>query len=216
MRRFTRLRRTVITAATLSATAAAVFATSVHAEAAPSLYINHKHTTVTTHLKNLGIDVVFTTTERTKAESMPPFALESKIEPAQTRAAWRLADLRIATLQIKMIPDGPATGNATPTGQGPMDVKVTQKLDIQIQRIEPLGIKEFNLVGAPCTTSTPAELVLTGQIPFSEDEGTDFFAPLTLKGDLTIPPLAGCGALTPLLNPIASGPGNAVTVELKE
>ena len=117
-------------------------------------------------------------------------------------------------MQVAILPDGPATGQTTFNPDGTATLSVTQKLKIQIQRVEPLGFKSINLVPNTCISGKTASLDLTAPIGNDPDEGLEIFGPINLKGTLNIPAFANCGLLTPILNLIASGPGNDVSIAL--
>ena len=204
-------RAAVVGAGAVAAVASAV-AFSPGADAAT---LTLKHTgTITTHLKTLNQDLVFQTTETTKVDANT-FAVTSTINPGTARGSIDLGGaIRLVTMQVAILPDGPATGQTTFNPDGSASLAVTQKLKVQIQRVEPIGIKEINLVPNTCISSKTASLDLTAPISNDPDEGLEIFGPINLKGTLNIPAFANCGLLTPLLNAIASGPGNDVTIAL--
>ncbi|KYH43774.1 hypothetical protein [Branchiibius sp. NY16-3462-2] len=205
-------RAAVVGAGAVAAVASAV-AFSPGADAAT---LTLKHTgTITTHLKTLNQDLVFPTTEVTKVDANT-FAVSSTITPGTARGSIDLGGVvRLVTMQVAILPDGPATGGVTFNPDGTGTLAVTQKLKIQIQRVEPIGIKEINLVPNTCISSKPASLNLTAPIGLDDEGASDIFGPINLKGTLDIPAFANCGLLlTPLLNAIASGPGNDVSIAL--
>ena len=207
-------RSAVVVGASAVAAVASAVAFSPGADAAT---LTLKHTgTITTHLKTRNQDLVFPTSEVTKVDANT-FAVSSTITPGTARGSIDLGGvIRVVTMQVAILPDGPATGQTTfnPDGSGG-NLTVTQKLKIQIQRVEPIGIKEINLVPNTCISSKPASLNLTAPIGLDDEGALNIFGPINLKGTLDIPAFANCGLLlTPLLNAIASGPGNDVTIAL--
>ena len=204
-------RAAVVGAGAVAAVASAV-AFSPGADAAT---LTLKHTgTITTHLKTLNQDLVFPTTEVTKVDANT-FAVSSTITPGTARGSIDLGGvIRVVTMQVAILPDGPAVGQTTFNTDGTATLAVTQKLKIQIQRVEPIGIKEINLIPNTCISSKTASLDLKAPIGLDEDGATDIFGPINLTGTLDIPAFANCGLLTPILNAIASGPGNTVTIAL--
>lgn len=211
MARMTTSRRAAFVGAGVATTVAAAVAFSPGAQAA-TLTLNHTGT-ITTHLKTLNQDLVFQTTEQTKVDANT-FAVSSTIKPSTARGNIQLGSLRLVTMQVAILPDGPATGATTFNSDGSAELNVVQNLKIQIQRVEPIGIKEINLVPNTCVSSKTASLALNAHVGNDPDEGLEIFGPINLKGTLNIPAFANCGLLTPLLNAIASGPGNDVTIAL--
>src|SRR5207249_9865894 len=63
-------------------------------------------------------------------------------------------------------------------------------------------------VGPSCESATPASVALASQPGFSIVNGG------TVSGTYTIPPFAGCGLITPVLNLTITGPGNTISLTL--
>lgn len=176
-----------------------------------TLVVNHTGT-ITTHLKTLNQDVVFQTTEQTRAGVFStdgvPWSVASAISPSPGHSDLKTSTpfgvLKLAGFDIKIIPTGPATGTLNPdTGA----LNLSQTLNVQITKVTAFGIN-LNLVPNTCVTSTPATTALSGSLV----GGT--LGSVNLQGTLNIPSFANCGLLTPILNLIASGPGNTVSINL--
>lgn len=207
------VRRTTLGAAgTAVVGVAAAIALSPQASATGS-EINIAHSgTITTHLKTLNQDVVFNTKETTSVD-LSAGSVSSAITPAPGSSDLKLSTsfgaLKLATFGISIQPVGPATGTLS---YGDGSLKLTQKLNIQITSVKALGLP-LNLVPNTCKTGTVASVDLAGGLQLNGG-GFNPFAPVKLTGTLDIPQFKNCGLTQPLLNAIASGPGNTVTIDL--
>lgn len=205
------------TAAALPAIVGAglVMAPAAHAD---DFYLSVRHSgTITTHMKTLNQDVTFKTGELTKANlGVQPWAVSSTItpEPGHTDLTTgpKLGNLKLASFDISILPDGPATGALDISTGG---LSLTQRLNVQITKVTAFGTK-LNLVPATCKTGTTAVLPLTGGLSKFDDGSVNPFGSVHLSGTLDIPAFKNCGLITPLINLIASGPGNTVTIDLGE
>jgi hypothetical protein len=107
------------------------------------------------------------------------------------------------TATAAFVQDGKTTGQLNPqTGAVATKSKIIIKLTA-------LSIAGYAIpVPATCQSATPAVIKLASQKGFSVVKGGN------VAGTYTIPPVAGCGALTPLLNLIFPGPGNTILLTL--
>ncbi|WP_143219103.1 fibronectin type III domain-containing protein [Actinokineospora bangkokensis] len=62
--------------------------------------------------------------------------------------------------------------------------------------------------GGSCRTSVPLDVAL------HSDGAFDLVRGGSVAGTYTIPPMTGCGGLTPMVNGLAAGPGNTLTLQL--
>ncbi|MGM1063874.1 fibronectin type III domain-containing protein [Saccharothrix sp. Mg75] len=85
-------------------------------------------------------------------------------------------------------------------------LRSTSTATVTLPHVSVLGIPVST--GRNCGTTTPAS------IPLESGPGFDPLAGGTLTGTYTLPPLKGCGPLTPLISALTSGPGNTIEVEL--
>jgi|SRR5262245_36166529 hypothetical protein len=83
-----------------------------------------------------------------------------------------------------------------------LQVTTTSSFDINITKVTAAGLPA-NLVGDHCTTSKPVVVDIGGKADLTNGS--------TFTGTYTIPPLKSCGALTPALSAVMSGPGNTFT-----
>lgn len=185
------------------------------ASAADTTWVLHHAGTITTHLKKLNTDVSFATTEVSRTVlGHEPQPLTSTITPQQGQAAIttgaKLGHLKLAAIQVRILPQGPATGTLSGAKN---QILLTQPLKLQITKVSALGLP-INLVSGSCTTAT-TDLKLTGSLDKAANGYLDVFGPVHLKGTLTIPNFSNCGIATPLLNALSAGSGNAVSIELK-
>jgi hypothetical protein len=120
------------------------------------------------------------------------------LDPSTARA--RLLPL---AADVAFTPVGPATGTLK---DGVLTA--TSKVTIALPRVTLFG---YPVSQSPtCATTVPAEIALTSAPGFT------FSAGGTLGGTYTIPPFAGCGAATTLLNAFVAGPGNTVEIKLTQ
>lgn len=213
----TTARRSVFVGAGLTAAAiAATVATAPSASAADSVtWVLHHEGTISTHVKKLNTDINFHTKETsTTVLGTEPQPLTSTITPQPGRAnvttGAKLGNLKLAAIDVKIIPVGPAKGTLSGAKN---QIKLVQPLKLQITRVTALGLP-VNLVSGACTTSQ-TDLALTGTLDKLPSGYLNVFGPVHLKGNLTIPKFSNCGLTTPLLNAISAGPGNAVSIELQ-
>ena len=107
------------------------------------------------------------------------------------------------TATVAFIQDGPTTGTVDlNTGA----VTTTSTITLQITSLSVAGLPVP--VGPACQSATPATVSLASQPGFSIVKGG------TVSGTYTVPPFAGCGLITPVLNLTITGPGNTITLTL--
>jgi hypothetical protein len=107
------------------------------------------------------------------------------------------------TATVAFIQDGPTTGKVDlNTGA----VTTMSNITLQITSLSVAGLPVP--VGPACESSTPASVALASQPGFSIVNGG------TVSGTYTIPPFAGCGLITPVLNLTITGPGNTISLTL--
>jgi hypothetical protein len=99
--------------------------------------------------------------------------------------------------------DGPTTGTLNlSTGA----VQTTSNITMRLVSLSVAGINVP--VGSVCQTSSPVSVTLNSQPGFSVLKGG------TVTGSYTIPPFAGCGLATLLINLTLPGPNNTITLTL--
>ncbi|KYH44124.1 hypothetical protein [Branchiibius sp. NY16-3462-2] len=212
----TTARRSVYAGAGLTAAAiAATVAMAPSASADEYTWVLHHEGTITTHLKKLNTDIAFHTTEVSTTQlGTEPQPLTSQITPQPGRASVttgaKLGNLKLAAIDVKVIPVGPAKGTLSGAKN---QINLVQPLKLQITKVTALGLP-VNLVSGSCTTSQ-TNLTLTGTLDKLPSGYLNVFGPVHLKGNLTIPKFSNCGLTTPLLNAVSAGPDNAVTIELQ-
>jgi len=107
------------------------------------------------------------------------------------------------TATVAFIQDGPTTGTVDlNTGA----VTTTSTITLQITSLSVAGLPVP--VGPACESATPATVSLASQPGFSIVKGG------TVSGTYTVPPFAGCGLITPVLNLTITGPGNTISLTL--
>jgi hypothetical protein len=120
------------------------------------------------------------------------------LPPASTTLA--VAGVGLATATFKIAQMKPVTGTVD---FSTLQAKATSVFDIKVIKVAPALTPSVNLVGSSCKTSTPVKVTMSGRANLTGSS--------TFKGTYTIPPLAGCGLLTPVLNQLVPGPGNTFT-----
>jgi hypothetical protein len=107
------------------------------------------------------------------------------------------------TATVAFIQNGPTTGKIDlNTGA----VTTSSSITLQITSLSVAGLPVP--VGPACQSATPASVALASQPGFSIVNGG------TVSGTYTVPPFAGCGLITPVLNLTITGPGNTISLTL--
>jgi hypothetical protein len=107
------------------------------------------------------------------------------------------------TATVAFIQNGPTTGKIDlNTGA----VTTMSSITLQITSLSVAGLPVP--VGPSCESATPASVALASQPGFSIVNGG------TVSGTYTVPPFAGCGLITPVLNLTITGPGNTISLTL--
>ena len=107
------------------------------------------------------------------------------------------------TATVVFIQNGPTTGKVDlNTGA----VTTSSSITLQITSLTVSGLPVP--VGPACESATPASVALASQPGFSIVNGG------TVSGTYTVPPFAGCGLVTPVLNLTITGPGNTISLTL--
>jgi len=119
------------------------------------------------------------------------------LPPATTTVG--LAGVGLANATFQLSPTGPVRATVDFSS---LVVTATASFNVLITSVEPLGLP-VNLVGTSCGTSRPVSVTFSGKLSFTGAS--------TFSGVYGIPPLDGCGLLTPVLNLLIPGPGNQFT-----
>jgi hypothetical protein len=120
------------------------------------------------------------------------------LPPAST--TLQVAGVGLATATFKIAQVKPVTGTVS---FSTLQAKATSVFDIKVTKVAPALAPSVNLVGDSCKTSTPVQVTMSGTANLTTAS--------TFKGTYTIPPLAGCGLLTAVLNQLVPGPGYTFT-----
>jgi hypothetical protein len=110
------------------------------------------------------------------------------------------ASLLSATVQI--VADSPILGRIDHEGQ----MFATVTVDAVIVAVHAAGRRLLS--GGSCRTATHATVPLHSKPGFDLERGG------RLVGRYYRPPFTGCGWITPVINLLAAGPGNAVVIDL--
>ncbi|MFC4910217.1 DUF6801 domain-containing protein [Actinomadura gamaensis] len=114
-------------------------------------------------------------------------------------AAVTLLGFVPATADLAFRPAGPASGTLAADGK----LTGALKTGVAVPSVKVFGLELGG--GADCHASVPADVALSSP-NFSRTDGG------ALTGAYDLPALTGCGALTPLLSPLVTGPGNTLTL----
>jgi hypothetical protein len=130
-------------------------------------------------------------------------ALTASLNLPPATGSFKEFGLIPVTATVAFIQDGPTTGTVNlNTGA----VSTTSTITLQITSLSVGGLPVP--VGPSCESATPASVSLASQPGFSIVKGG------TVSGTYTVPPFAGCGLTTPVLNLIVTGPGNTISLTL--
>lgn len=122
------------------------------------------------------------------------------LQPSSIRRTVLGASLFSATVQITA--ESPVIGAVGPESR----VFATVTVDAVIAAVHAAG--RALISGGSCHTATQAVVPLRSKPGFSLERGG------RLAGRYHRPPFTGCGWITPLVNLMVAGPGNAVVIDL--
>jgi hypothetical protein len=128
--------------------------------------------------------------------SIPDFTATVKVLGIPTRIGLRITETGPASGTFTLNPDGTATLNANVSS---------------IIRIRTLSLGLLTIpAGFNCHTSSPVVLPLNATAPVSQALSSG----LSFSGTYNLPPLTGCGLLTPTLNLLMAGPNNPFNLSI--
>lgn len=181
--------------ATIAATPAAASAATVLKVRYPvngSTFLKAANATVPLGPGALRSRVNLTTGTVTASLNLPP-----------ATGSFKELGLIPVTATVAFIQNGPTTGKVDlNTGA----VTTMSSITLQITSLSVAGLPVP--VGPACESATPASVALASQPGFSIVNGG------TVSGTYTVPPFAGCGLITPVLNLTITGPGNTISLTL--
>jgi hypothetical protein len=183
---------TAVMVAATPAVASAATTLKVRYPVNGSTFIKAANATVTLGPGTLRSRVNLTTGAVTASLNLPP-----------ATGSFKELGLIPVTATVAFIQDGPTTGTINlSTGA----VTTMSNITLQITSLSVAGLPVP--VGPACESATPASVSLASQPGFSIVNGG------TVSGTYTIPPFAGCGLITPVLNLTIAGPGNTISLTL--
>lgn len=198
-----RLRRTltVIPAAALLA-ATGVISSAGSASADTMLTVTYP-VTGSTHIKSVDSTTTLGPGKLVSKVDLNTGAFTANLSLPPATASFNLFGLIPVTAKVKFIQNGPTKGQINVnTGA----VKSTSKITLQLTSMSMAGVTI--IPPATCKSATPAVIKLTSEKGFSVVNGGK------LHGTYTIPPMAGCSLLTPVINLVFPGPANTITLKL--
>ncbi len=122
------------------------------------------------------------------------------LHPATT--VRKLFGVSLVSSTVDISPAGPVSGRMDDDGR----MFATVTVDAIIAAANVGGLTLIN--GDTCRTATHAVVPMQSKPGFDLDQGG------RLAGRYHRPPFTGCGRLTPLVNLLISGPGNAAVIDL--
>ena len=184
-----------LAAVTIAATPAAASADTTLKVRYPvngSTFLKAANATVTLGPGALRSKVDLTTGAVTASLNLPP-----------ATGSFQELGLIPVTATVAFLQDGPTTGTVDlNTGA----VTTMSNITLQITSLSVAGLPVP--VGPSCESASPAAVALASQPGFSIVKGG------TVSGTYTVPPFAGCGLITPVLNLTITGPGNTISLTL--
>jgi len=128
------------------------------------------------------------------------FSGDLTLRPSTVNRAVLGVSLFSATIQIEA--DAPVVGRIDPEGR----MFATVTVDAVVAAIHAAGWELAS--GGACRTATHAVVPLRSKPGFNLEKGG------RLAGRYHRPPFTGCGWITPLVNLLVAGPGNAAVIDL--
>jgi hypothetical protein len=183
---------TAVVVATTPALASAGTTLTVRYPVSGSTFLKAANATVPLGPGTLRTKVNLTTGKVTASLNLPP-----------ATGSFKELGLIPVTATVAFIQNGPTTGKVDlSTGA----VTTMSSITLQITSLSVGGLPVP--VGPSCESATPASVALASQPGFSIVNGG------TVSGTYTVPPFAGCGLITPVLNLTITGPGNTISLTL--
>jgi hypothetical protein len=194
--------RLAVLAAGASLLTAAAVAASAPSASADTTINAHYALTGSTFIKKLNTTVNLGSGSLAATVDLDTGAVSSTLSlPPDTVSMKELGIIPVSATAT-MVQNGPATGSANLTTN-----TITSSASI-IFKITKLSVAGLNVpVGGNCESS-PFSVSLSSGPGFTVSGGGP------LSGSYTIPPLHGCGLLTPVLNLLIPGPGNTFNLTL--
>src|SRR5512133_2620329 len=128
--------------------------------------------------------------------SIPDFSATVRVLGVPTRIGLRITET------------SPANGTFTVNSDGTATLKANVASDIRIRTLA-VGLLTVP-AGFLCHTSSPVVLPLNATAPLSQALSSG----LSFSGTYNLPPLTGCGLLTPTLNQLMAGPNNPFNLSI--
>jgi hypothetical protein len=199
-----RLRRTLMVipaAGLLAMTGAITTASAASASTGGTLKVTYKVTGNTT-LKSIAATTTLGPGKLVAKVSLTTAKLTANLTLPPATVSFQEYGLPVSAT-ANFIQDGPTTGQINIQNGS---VKTKSKITLQLTTLTIAGVTLT--MPATCESATPAVIKLASQKGFSVIKGGN------LAGTYTLPPVAGCGLITPLLNLIFPGPGNTIALTL--
>jgi hypothetical protein len=182
--------------------AGAILAAAAPASAQSSITVQYK-VTGSTLLKKVDATAALGPGTLTSTVNLSNGAVTANLALPPASVSYSELGLIPVTATTAFISDGPTTGTINlDTGA----VTTTSHFTMQVTSLTVGGLPIP--VGNTCESQYPATVTVNSQPGFSIVNGGK------LSGTYTLPPFAGCGLITPVLNLTIPGPGNTITLKL--
>lgn len=129
-------------------------------------------------------------------------AFSGDLDLGQSAISRTIFGARILRATVQIMAESPVTGHFDRETRLSATVTVNAAIT---------GVRTFGrtlLRGGHCRTATHAV------VPMRSQPGFDLARGGRLVGEYSRPPFTGCGWITPVINLLAAGPGNAVVIDL--
>ncbi|HVN51369.1 MAG TPA: hypothetical protein VMT43_08050 [Acidimicrobiales bacterium] len=153
-----------------------------------------------THLKNLNLDVTVPQGTFTGTVDVTTGALQGTLSLPPATQTISFLGIPLATATFAMTPTGPITGHVDLKNK---TASVDSSFNFNITSATLSLLPHLNLVGDHCHGSTPISVSMSGPVNLTGAS--------TFSSTYTIPPLTGCGFVTPILNLVVPSSGNTFT-----
>jgi hypothetical protein len=171
------------------------------ASADPIWQLHYPNTTGTTHLAKPNVTAAIPKSTVDASLDLATGKMTGQVQVPDFPVTIRLLNAVPVTAVTRLVPVGPLTGTLNGT------LTTTTTFTLRLIKVYQPALPKLNLVPSTCRTASATTATLTNTTPVGLFD-------TTVAGTYTIPKFTGCGALTPVLDLLLSGPGNGLTLRL--
>jgi len=195
------LRRLLVALTAALAVGGTVTTLALPAAADPIWQLHYANTTGSTHLAKPNATAAIPKSTVDAQLDLATGALTGQVQVPDFPVTIKLLNALPVTAVTRLVPAGNLTGTLNGT------LTTTTSFTLRLIKVYQPALPKLNLVPSTCRTASATTATLRNTTP------VDLFD-TTVAGTYTIPRFTGCGALTPVLNLLLSGPGNGLTLRL--